>query len=110
MAIGEGDHDESINNDGLLNIWYVHREWPMLVGVIMVIIGVSSYIFHASLSYFGWFMDFANICFMLLFMTYYTVVNYYNLELTDERSLQLAVSGFIFSWSFAYAIQFMFSW
>ena len=84
MAIGEGEFDETANEGGLLNHMYAHREWPLLLGVITVVVGVSSYIFHASLTHFGWFMDFANIGWMLFFMTFYVVMNYYHLELSDE--------------------------
>jgi hypothetical protein len=101
-ALGEGQIDETNGR----NLFSKHPTLPFLFGMQFVIIGIGSYIYHASVSYFGYFMDHANILATTLFLTFYSFLNLYSDELDQELIPQYGIAIYIVSVIIAWTNQY----
>lgn len=89
-------------NSYSVNTFIRHPIWPFYFGFILYLIGISSYVFHASLTEAGVFMDYGNVSFMANFVSYIVMMDSFY---TGEMDATVATVGFFLSMIVAYTNQ-----
>ena len=78
------------------------------MGMISLIVGTSSFVYHASQTRIGRFMDLANIMVMGTFVMFYTIIDLYEEDISDWSANVLAVGAWLGSFLLAYTVRFIF--
>ena len=85
-SLGEGTKDEVDTLHD--NLFQRHSVLPFLLGLSYILCGIGSWIYHASLTRFGLFLDYANIMITAPYITTYSLVNKYEGDF-DESWIDL---------------------
>ena len=102
MALGEGKMKQT-NSLFSVNTFINHPIWPFYYGLILYLIGTSSFIFHASLTEFGYFMDYGNISLMANYVSLFVAMDSYY---TGEMDETIGTLVFLLSIIIAYTNQY----
>ena len=75
--------------------------------MVVLIVGTSSFIYHASQTRFGYFMDLGNIMVMTTFAMFYAIIDLYEEDFADFPMNFLAVGAWLLSFALAYAVRYI---
>ena len=110
-ALGEGEADEVYGQR--TNLFQRHPILPFLLGVSYFLNGAGSYVYHASLTKFGHFLDYANIMVTVSFVSFYCVVDRFEGYFDESHIEHLVVAAWmaivIVSYFFTYRLAWVYT-
>ena len=87
------------------NLFTTNPVFLFLWGMVLNLVGTSSFVYHASATRFGYFMDFGNIMGMTTFWLFYSIVDLNEEALGDFPMNFIAVGGWLLSFAVSYVVR-----